>query len=380
MNAQIRVALDVRPLALDAAGGVGLLISELLDEMPRCGVRYVGVSDRHVPAGRIPPEIPIEVAGPTGRRIRWELQVLPNLLRALDPPPDLFHATWNHGVPRSLPMPSVLTLHDLIPWMLPSMVPWPRPSWLHRWLYRRAVRGSAGRAAVITTVSEASRRDITARIPGAAARVCVVPNAVPRWFAAPPPPAVEACRATHGDPYWLYLGGFDPRKGLTTLLSAMAAAFPADRGPTLVLAGGRNEHARACEAMAESLGVRVRFPGYVPDLDLPALFAGASLFVYPSRYEGFGIPPLLALAAGTPCITTDGGALPEVVGDAAWVVPAGDARALSTALRRAAEEPAALRALAEAGPRRAAAFSAEALRERMLRVYERALGRRGASA
>jgi glycosyltransferase involved in cell wall biosynthesis len=317
--------------------------------------------------------------GPTGQRIRWEHQALPKLLRELDPPPDLFHATWNHGIPRGISMPSVLTLHDVIPWILPRVVPWPRPSWIHRWLYRRAVRAAALRAAVITTVSDASRRDITTAIPRAASRTYVVPNALPRWFTAPDPLKAEACRAAYGDPYWLYLGGFDPRKGVLSLLGAMAAAFP-NGGPTLVLAGGPNEYRGACESLARELGVRAIFPGYLPDADLPALYAGASLFVYPSHYEGFGIPPLLALAAGTPCITTDGGALPEVVGDAAWVVPAGDPRALAAALRRAVDEPDSLRALAAAGPRRAAAFSAEALRERMLRAYERALGRRVASS
>jgi len=379
MDAHIRVALDVRPLALEAAGGVGLLISELLDEMPGRGISYVGVSDRPVPPGRIPAEIPVEVLGPGGQRIRWERRVLPQLLTSLRPRPDLYHATWNHGIPDGLSMPSVLTLHDIIPWMVPRMVPWPRPSWLHRWLYRNAVRASTRRAAVIATVSEASRRDITARIPDAAPRTCVVPNARPRWFTTPDPEKVAAFRAAWGHPYWLYLGGFDPRKGLLSLVGAMAAAFP-EGGPRLVLAGGANEHRAACESLATALRVRASFPGHVPDEDLPALFAGASLFVYPSYYEGFGIPPLLALAAGTPCITTDGGALPEVVGDAAWVVPAEDPRALAAALRRAVDEPDALRALAAAGPRRAEAFSPEALGERMLRVYERALGRRGESA
>lgn len=378
----MRVAIDVRPLALETVGGIGLLVTQFLEELPRGGVAYVGVSDRPVPGGRIPAGIPLHVAGPPGQRIRWERNVLPRLLRSLDPRPDLVHATWNHGVPAGLPMPSVLSLHDLIPWILPREVPWPRPAWLHRALYRSAVRASARRASAIVTLSEASRRDIAHRLPEVVARTEVVPCALPRWFApvARDGGGAAAMRRAHGDPYWLYVGGFDPRKGLLTLLAAMAAAFPDAGGPTLVLAGGMNEHARACEAMAASLGVRARFPGYVPDAELPALYAGASLFVYPSRYEGFGIPPLLALAAGTPCITTDGGALPEVVGEAAWVVPAGDPLALSKALRRAADEPDSRRALTAAGPPRAAGFSPEALGGRMLRVYERALGRRRESA
>jgi glycosyltransferase involved in cell wall biosynthesis len=233
---------------------------------------------------------------------------------------------------------------------------------------------------VIVTLSEASRRDIAARIPDAAPRVEVIPCALPRWFMPARGDDVAANRRRFGPGYCLYVGGFDPRKGLFTLLAAAAAAFPDGGGPALVLAGGDNPHRRACEAMAGALGVRAHFPGYVPDAELRALYEGASLFVYPSRYEGFGIPPLLALAAGTPCVTTDGGALPEVVGDAATVVPAGDVAALSRALREAAESPERLRDLAARGRERAASFSVDALAARTLRAYERALGGRGGSS
>jgi glycosyltransferase involved in cell wall biosynthesis len=373
----MRVAIDLRPLALEPMSGIGLLVSQLLEEVPRKGVSYAGVSDRPMPPGRVPTGFPVHVAGPPGRRIRWERHVLPRLLASLDPRPDLFHATWNHGIPPRLPMPSVLSLHDLIPWRLPREVPWPGPAWLHRALYRTAVRASARRAAVIVTLSDASRRDIAARIPEAATRVVVVPCALPRWFTAGgavDSSRVAANRRAFGHPYWLYVGGFDPRKGLFTLLAAMATAFPGGDAPALVLAGGSNEHERACEAMAAALRVKAVFPGYVPDAELPSLFAGASLFVYPSRFEGFGIPPLLALASGTPCVTTDGGAIPEVVGNDAVVVPAGDARALAEALGRAHRDPAPLAALAARGRERAATFSLEALASRTFRAYERALG------
>ena len=380
MSVSLRVAIDLRPLALESGGGIGLLVSQLLEEVPRRGVSYVGVSDRPVPAGRVPASIPVAVGGPSGQRIRWEGRVLPRLLAGLDPRPDLFHATWNHGVPAGLPFPSVLSLHDLIPWRLPREVPWPKPAWLHQAIYRSSIRSSARRAAAIVTLSEASRRDIAARIPDAAPRVEVVPCAVPRWFGPAAPARGAENRSAFGDPYWLYVGGFDPRKGLFVLLAAVAAAFPEGNGPALVLAGGPNEHRRACEAMASALRVNAIFPGYVPDEDLSALYAGAALFVYPSRYEGFGIPPLLALAAGTPCVTSDGGALPEVVGEDAMVVPAGDAKALAQALRSAAADPGPLRAMAARGRARAARFSLDALAERTIRAYERALGRPGGRA
>lgn len=257
-------------------------------------------------------------------------------------------------------------------------MPWPWPAILHRALYRRAVRRSARAAAVIVTLSEASRRDITALVPEAAGKVEVIPCAVPRWFGRPAPEAIEAWRRRFGGrPYWLYLGGFDPRKGVGDLCRAlMLASQRAARLPDVVLAGTGAPELERGHAEVDLPTFRLHRPGYVPDGDLSALFAGASLFLYPSRYEGFGIPPLLAMAAGVPAIVSDGGALPEVVGDAAIVVPAGDVAALSEALLRAASDPDALAPLAAKGRARAAAFTPEALAGRTIRAYERAVTRR----
>jgi len=375
----LRIAIDLRALALDTVTGVAVVIGQILEELDGEGVTFVGVSDRAVPQGRIPATVPVVVQGSAGGRIRWEWSVLPQLLRRIDPAPDLFHAPWNHGLPRGLPFPSVLTIHDMIPWRFPGDVPWPRPAWLHRSLYRHALSSSAREAGAIVTVSEASRRDIESLLPRVGPRVEVVPNPLPRWFR-----AAEAAdglalreRITDGRPYWLYLGGFDPRKALSTMLRAVSEAFP-DRttAPDLVLAGARNAHALECEAMALRLGLPVRFPGYVADSDLPALFSGASLFIYPSLHEGFGIPLLLAMAAGLPIVASDGGGIPEVVGDAGVLFPAGDTRALAEILRRAAADPSFLAPYAARGPERARRFSAKEFGERMLRVYARAASSR----
>jgi len=326
--------------------------------------------------------VPVSVAKTAGGRILWESTALPPLLRSLDPPPDLFHATWNHGVPERLPFPSILSLHDLIPWRHPDLVPWPHPAFVHRGLYRESVRRSARAAAAVITLSEASRRDIAALLPTVASKVEVIPCAVPRWFRAPSLEDVAAARARFGGgAYWLYVGGFDPRKGIGDLLEALARARASGAAlPAIVLAGAVNAEAESCRARAAALGLAVAFPGYVPDADLAALYAGAALFVYPSRTEGFGIPPLLAMAAGTPMIVSDGGSLPEVVGDAALVVSAGDVSALAAALVAAAADPKSLEAAATRGRARAAAFTVEALAARTLLAYERAAGRRGESA
>ena len=383
MDRALRVAIDLRPVALDAVSGVALVTIGIVEALGERGVRFVGLSDRPIPAGRVPHQIPVAVESGAGGRIRWENLTLPRLLKRLDPAPHLFHATWNHGVPGGLPFPSVLTVHDLIPWRMPRAVPWPRPAFLHRALYRRAVGQSSRRAARIVAVSETTRREIEAVLPEVVARVSVVPNALPRWYRPMDPShAAEArIRFSGGRPYWLYVGGFDPRKGLGLLVRAVAEAFP-DRAlaPELVLAGAMNETGRATEALASRLGVAARFPGYVPDSELPLLFAGASLFVYPSEYEGFGLPLLFGMASGVPCVAGDAGATPEVLGDAGITFRAGDAHALAATLRAASGSAASLGRLRERGPERVREFSAERQASRMMEEYERAAsGPRGSA-
>lgn len=384
MPRPLRVAIDLRPLALDHVTGVGQMILQILEELGTSGVTFTGLSHHPVPEGRLPAGVAVlHRAGPGGR-IRWESGVLPRLLRAVEPAPDLYHATWNHGVARNAPVPSVLTVHDVIPWIHPELVPWPRPAWLHRSLYRGAVRAAVRRAARITADSEASLRDLAARVPDAAVKADVVPVALPRWFR-PEPSSAEAARARWGGgkPYWLYLGGFDPRKGIRDLLEAMSLARSGTDSvpfPPLLLAGSPGPLAAEYGALGRAAGLDVRFPGFVEDRALPTLFAGASLFLYPSRYEGFGIPLLFAMATGTPVVASDAGSIPEVLGGAGILFPAGDRRALGALLRDAARDPSALYEAGARGLDRARSFTPERLGERMLRVYERAASRPGGSA
>lgn len=370
-----RVAIDLRPLARGPSTGIGLILTQILEELTPRGFHFIGLSDRPLEAAPIGELIEVRASPGSGGRIRWESRELPQMLRAIHPAPDLYHATWNHGVPSGLPFPSILSLHDLIPWVAPGFVTWPKPSFLHRLLYRRAVRASARNAALIVTLSEASRGDLAARIPGAASKVTVIPCAVPRWFTRAGSEAAASWRARFGGPYLLYFGGFDPRKGVELLVDGMARAYPdPSRAPALVLAGAVNPLANDLARKATTRGLRAHLPGYVPDRDLAALLGGAAVFVYPSRYEGFGIPPLLAMAAGAPTITSDAAALREVVSDAGLSFPSGDAPALGSLLAEVARDPSPLAARAARGPGRAAGFSVEKLAERMIQAYERAAG------
>ncbi len=142
-------------------------------------------------------------------------------------------------------------------------------------------------------------------------------------------------------PYILYTGTLEPRKNVVGLLDAYAALQPELRARfQLVLVGGKGWLDAEIERRLQELSeFEVLATGYAPDEDLPALYSGASLFVYPSFYEGFGMPPLEAMACGTPVITSDNSSLPEVVGDAAIKVSAQDTPALSAAIERVLGDP-----------------------------------------
>ncbi|MGH2543729.1 MAG: glycosyltransferase family 4 protein, partial [Ardenticatenaceae bacterium] len=132
----------------------------------------------------------------------------------------------------------------------------------------------------------------------------------------------------------LYLGTLEPRKNVPLLLRAFAAARRRVQGVDLVLAGGQGWRFDAIFGEVERLGLgdSVHFPGFVPTEELPYWYGAAELFVYPSRYEGFGLPPLEAMACGTPVITSDATSLREVVGDAGVLAPPDDEQALAEAI------------------------------------------------
>jgi glycosyltransferase involved in cell wall biosynthesis len=172
----------------------------------------------------------------------------------------------------------------------------------------------------------------------------------------------------------LYVGTLEPRKGLDTLVAAFAI-LATDLPHDLVIAGKRGWYTEGLFRQVTQLGLesRVHFTDYVPDEDLPGLLNLADLFVFPSRYEGFGLPPLEAMACGVPVVTTTAASLPEVVGNAALLVPPGDAEALTAALRRGLTD-AGLRAdLRGRGMERARCFTWEATARRTLQVYEELL-------
>ena len=275
---------------------------------------------------------------------RWEQFALPFQLRG-----QLLWSPCNTG-PLAV-RNQVVTIHDATYADTPECFSRPFAAW-YGFLLPRLAR----RVRRVQTVSAFSRRRLAERIGLAEADIDVVPNGVDARFAPPSPEAVAAVRARHGlpGPYVLALGSIEPRKNLATLLTAWRSV--ADRRPelTLAIAGGGN----AIYGRVGLDGVpRVRALGYVDDAELPALYGGAEAFVFPSLYEGFGLPPVEAMGCGTAVVCSDATALPEVVGDAAVLVPPKEPDAIADAIVRVTDDTALRAALVVRGRARAASFS-----------------------
>lgn len=259
-----------------------------------------------------------------GRRLRWEGTRLRRLIRAAKV--NVFHATWNTGVPALCPVPVVLTIHDLIPWFRPEGH---FATVLQERCYRRAVRASARRATLVTTVSDYVRDQVisTLHVPGE--RVRTIHNGVdlPRdGFSG----SVRPDR-----PYVLYVGGHEPRKNVAAVLRAMER-FRDAHGASLEVRMTGEASSLCHEAAGVYAGMsdrsNVRFLGAVGDDELAWQYRHAHALLMLSRDEGFGLPVIEAMAHGCPVIASHHAALPEVVGDAGLIVDPADASAVCAAL------------------------------------------------
>jgi glycosyltransferase involved in cell wall biosynthesis len=240
---------------------------------------------------------------------------------------------------------NVLVMHDAAVLREPEAY-----SRAYRAWHARAGLACARRAVAVITVSEFSRRELVELGGLDPSRLTVIPGGVHARFTAQADPAPVARRLGLDRPYALMIATDDRRKNVEKL--APVATALARQGMDVVWAGDRRSYFATAVAAAG-----VRSVGYVDDADLPGLYAGARAFVLPSRYEGFGLTCLEAMACGTPVVAADRAALPETCGDAALLVDPDDGEALTQAVLIAAGDVAARGALRAAGLRRAAQFS-----------------------
>lgn len=307
-------------------------------------------------------------------RIAWEQTALAYLARR--DRLDLLHGLA-YALPLASRVPGVVTVYDL------SFIELPSAARRFNRIYLGAItRWAARRATHICAISESGRQALIRRLGVPGERVSVIYPGIDRRFSPPPAAAVADFRRRKGLPerFLLYLGTLEPRKNLPALVRAYGrlAAGTAQGGavPPLLIAGPKGWRYEEIFSEVERLGLggRVRFPGYVPAAEHALWYAAAELFVYPSSYEGFGLPVAEAMACGTPALASDATSLPEVVGPGGVLVPPGDEGGLAEALGRLLADPALRAELAEAGLRHVRQFSWERAAARQAAVYRRALG------
>jgi glycosyltransferase involved in cell wall biosynthesis len=254
--------------------------------------------------------------------------------------------------------PLVITIHDLAHIRLPAFATRSR-----RLYYNLLVKPASNRAHRVVTVSEYSRMEILRWTGLPDDCVVNVGNGVDAMF------QPEGSKYEPGFPYVLYVGALRPHKNITRLFSAFERINYTDLH--LILTGDKSPEMTA-QLAGRKIDGRVRFLGCVNDEDLPALYRGAVCLILPSLIEGFGLPPLEAMACGTPVIVSRATALPEVVGDAGLLIDPFDIDDIADAIERMLQNPGLRQNLREAGLRRARLFCWDAVAEKVLRVVEEA--------
>ena len=354
------VGVDGRELRRHTRTGIGRYLIEVLRAASSAEWTCVVYGDADTAFDLALPGVSFRVL--PGRWTQWWDQVsLPRALAADGV--SVFLSPYYKG-PLLAPCPVVLTIHDLF---FIAYAGRRRP--LYDAAMTRLARLYARRASAIVADSEHSKRAIVVLLGIASARVTVIPVTLAAEFR--PVPLTDAVKLRYGiaSPYILYVGNFMPHKNLPRLLRAYAGLpGPLRAGHALVLAGGDRAGRPALEALAARLGVadRVLFPGLVHDPDLPALYAGAAVFVLPSLEEGFGLPALEAMACGAPVVASNRGALPEVVGDAGLIVDAEREEEIAGAMARALTDPRLRDDLRQRGLARAPLYSSARTADRVL--------------
>ena len=358
----MRIGLNAHLLPPDQsyrAAGVASYIRQLMERLPRVAPQheYVffapkGMSGPHVVASRMHTSQPLV-------RIPWEQVVEPVITRRLSL--RVVHSPVNVS-PVLLPVASVVTVHDLAFEVYPEMFPAAKRHYLGA-----LVRWSVEHAAKVITPSAATANDIVDRLGVAPENLTIIPLGVDERFHV----ARESPRPI-SEPYLLYVGTIEPRKNLQMLIRAFARLRAAGYPHHLALVGGNGWMYDDVFRLISERGLTgaVTIAGFVPDL-VP-WYNHADLFVYPSLFEGFGLPPLEALACGTPVATSSARSLREVVGEAAVFFAPDDEDDVVRTLQRVLDDSSLADRLRSAGLARAVGFSWDETVRRTVRVYEQA--------
>jgi len=369
----MRIAFDGTTLR-PARTGVGYYTEHLLRHLATESVddEVIVISNRPLDTtAPLPANVRVVASSSRVPRLVWMQAIAPRLLRRLGA--DIAHFT-NGMMPLAMSVPTVVTIHDMSLTMFPKYHP-PRRVLLNRPLVDVAAR----RADAIITVSESAKRDIVRLYGSQAERIHVVHEAAA--------PSFQPIRDRHvldrvrqryrlADRFVLYVGTIEPRKNLPKLIEGFARRRNGGEIPhQLVCAGPYGWLSRDIEDLIDRLRIEqsVRFTGYVPFDDLAALYSLAEMFVFPSLYEGFGLPVIEAMACGTPVITGHVAALTEVGGNAVEHVGHLNADSLGDAMVRLASDARRREELSSLGLQRAHTFSWQRAARETLKVYRLAV-------
>jgi glycosyltransferase involved in cell wall biosynthesis len=366
----VRIGFDARAVAL--RGGIGTYTRNLLRQFAESGLETVVFCE-----DRAKSSIPqaesftlvsanMDALAPHGRPAFRALVKAANV--------DLLHvpSIW---ASTPAPAPLVTTVHDVAPFLYPETLP---P--LLRMRYKRQFNRSVAESRRVICVSQILYSALGVYASVDQTKVRVIHNGVSARFGPQTDAkALLAARTRHSLPerFAFWAGDFRPEKNLIFLIQAWARL----RGrlgdlPSLVLAGEkRADYYKVLKEVAkQGLEGQVLFPGFIPDDDLPAVYSAATLFVFPSLYEGFGLPPLEAMACGTPCVVSNSSSLPEVTGSAAMLFNPTSLDAFEHCVERVLTDPELSASLREAGLRQSALFPWSLAAEDTIRVYREALG------
>lgn len=381
----MRIAIDARPLLQKELTGVGYCESEQLKALLRLhpsdafSLQFAAAKGILEKRARL---LPYAAANATVQSVpipskvqRLSDVLLPLPYSAFFGSADVTHF-FNYIVPFGVAGKAVVTVHDMVYKAFPETV-----RGRTKLMLDLGLKKSLRRAFRIVTDSQFSKEEICRYFPGVKEKIRVVPCGVNRARFRPTldRARMESIKEKYhitGD-YFLFLGTVEPRKNLTRLLDAYARfAKDTNNPPSLVVAGGSGWRNAGIYAKVGELDLqnRVHFTGYVPESDLCPLMCGALAFLFPSLYEGFGLPPLEAMACGTPVLTSNTASLPEVVGDAALLADPFDTNAIAQGLERLAKDKSLRMCLSKAGQIRAAALSWENSARLLYQVYEEACG------
>jgi glycosyltransferase involved in cell wall biosynthesis len=306
-------------------------------------------------------------------RILWEQLIQPLALRRAKV--DLLHA-MAFVAPVAVPCPFVVTVYDLSFWRYPDAF---RP--FNRWYLKHFTAYSVKRARAVIAISESTRQDVIKFLNVPPDRVHTIYCGVDGNFRSLPEAKVAAFKKAHQlpDTFVLFLGTLEPRKNIDGLIRAFARWREEDpAAPPLIVAGAKGWYYAKIFEQVEALNLTdsIRFPGYIPQDELPLWYNAASLFVYPSHFEGFGLPTLEAMACGTPVITSTVSSLPEVAGSdgtTARLVNPSDIGALARAMAELMSQPDQRASMSEKGKIRAAGFRWEKTARETVALYKRVL-------